>query len=357
VTSWDLRSYALCSLRHAFLWAVIAISISYASCTSTAETPPGARDAGAKHELPPELPAQASDDGLASAAESEPSAAGSRATPSPAANEGKAGAAGATQAGGPVRVDAAGTTGSTSQPALGAAGAGGGVAGMGSSGSNGAAGDSAMMTTESGAPSTCEKGKVKASEVVFIGESFIAAGAIPSKLSGLARAAGTIGMSESYRSFAVSGTQLTTGEIPMQYDRAKAESPVKVVLMDGGGNDLLWGGQCKDGPESCAQVLMVVQALFKQMATDGVKDVVYFFYPDPMGIGASIKDAQDTLRPEMKKLCDSATDVRCIWVDQRESWEGHYDTYTEDGIHPTEAGSEASAKQIWEAMVASCVAQ
>jgi lysophospholipase L1-like esterase len=300
-------------------------------------------------------PAPPTDRGLASAPEPEPGAAGSGGTPSQAANEAKAGAAGATQAG-PVRVDVAGMTGGNSQPTEGAVG-GGGVAGMGSSGSSGAAGGSAMMATESEAPATCEKGKIKASEVVFIGESFIAAGTIPSKLSGLARAAGAIAMSESYQSFAVSGTQLTTGEIPMQYDQAKAESPVKVVLMDGGGNDLLWGGQCKDGPESCAQVLMVVQTLFQQMAADGVKDVVYFFYPDPMGIGASIKEAQDTLRPEMKELCDSATDVRCVWVDQRESWEGHYDTYTEDGIHPTEAGSEASAKQIWDAMVASCVAQ
>jgi hypothetical protein len=206
---------------------------------------------------------------------------------------------------------------------------------------------------------TCEKGKVKASEVVFIGESFIdQTDAIPRYLSELARDAGVIGASESYRSAAVSGTQLTTGAIPMQYETAKNASPVKVVLMDGGGNDLLLGNRCARGfDDSCKEIVDVVGTLFAKLKTDGVKDVVYFFYPDPMGIGASIKAAMDILRPEMKKFCDGTTEVRCTWVDQRESWMGNYDKYTSDGIHPTDAGSMASAKQIWEAMVARCIAQ
>jgi hypothetical protein len=205
----------------------------------------------------------------------------------------------------------------------------------------------------------CEKGAVQAEEVVFLGESFIAlSGAIPRFTTQLARDAGTVGMSESYRSYAVSGTQLTTGDIPMQYEDAKREGTVKVVLMDGGGNDLLLGNRCQNGVDaSCMEIISAVDMMFKQMKEDGVRDVVYFFYPDPMGIGAQIKDAMDMLRPEMKKLCDGATDVRCVWVDQRESWEGNYDTYTSDGIHPTDAGSMASAQQIWDAMVANCIAQ
>jgi lysophospholipase L1-like esterase len=208
-------------------------------------------------------------------------------------------------------------------------------------------------------PAACKKGDVKASEVVFIGESFIAqTGAIPRLTSQLAREAGTIAMTASYRSFAVSGTQLTTGEIPMQFANAVKAGPVQVVLMDGGGNDLLFGNGCKTGFDaSCKSIVTVVDTLFKKMKSEGVKDVVYFFYPDPMGIGANIKAAMDILRPEMKKLCDGSTDVRCIWVDQRQSWEGQYGTFTSDGIHPTEAGATASSKQIWDAMVANCVAQ
>lgn len=237
-----------------------------------------------------------------------------------------------------------------------------GAAGLSAAAGNGeqqAAGASAAGAAGT-APQTCTKGQVKASEVVFIGESFIAqTGAIPRLTSEHAREAGTIGMSESYRSFAVSGTQLTTGDIPNQYTRAQMASPVKVILMDGGGNDLLFGdNRCMGSFDaSCKEVVDVVAEMFTDFKAGGVLDVVYFFYPDPMGIGANIKDAMDILRPEMKKLCDEATDVRCIWVDQRETWDGNYDEFTSDGIHPTEAGSAASAKQIWDAMVANCVAQ
>lgn len=224
----------------------------------------------------------------------------------------------------------------------------------------GVGGENAAAAAGTGAkPEVCAKGEVKASEVLFIGESFIAqTGDIPRMTSELARKAGTIGANESYRSFAVSATQLTTGEIPNQYTRGQMESPVKVVLMDGGGNDLLFGDRCMGSYDAgCKEVVEVVADVFTDFKSGGVTDVVYFFYPDPMGIGARIKDGMDILRPEMKKMCDEATDVRCVWVDQRESWEGNYDQFTSDGIHPTAAGSMASAQQIWDAMVASCIAQ
>jgi hypothetical protein len=264
---------------------------------------------------------------------------------------------GAAGAGTPANVPmagAGGAAGSGMPPAMGGMGASGMAAGgMGASGmaAAGAGGATDMPA--------CTKGAVKAGEVVFIGESFIAqTGAIPRMTSELARKAGTIGTSESYRSLAVSGTQLTTSAIPMQYQNAKRGGSVKVVLMDGGGNDLLLGGRCTMGYDAgCKEIVDVVQELFATFEMDGVKDVVYFFYPDPMGIGARIKEPMDILRPEMKKACDESTGVRCVWVDQRETWEGNYDRFTSDGIHPTEAGSMASAQQIWDAMVEHCIAQ
>jgi lysophospholipase L1-like esterase len=261
--------------------------------------------------------------------------------------------------------DAAGAGAHVGDAATGAAGAGNAATGAAGAGAN-AGGAATGAGGASGAPGSagamaeaCVRGDVAASEVVFIGESFIAmTGDIPRMTSDLARKAGTIGMGESYRSFAVSGTQLTTGDIPGQFERAQRESPVKVVLMDGGGNDLLFGDRCKGSFDAaCKEVVDVVAQLFSDFAAGGVRDVVYFFYPDPMGIGASIKDAMDILRPEMKTLCDAASVVRCIWVDQRDTWDGHYAEFTSDGIHPTAAGSMASSQQIWDAMVASCVAQ
>jgi lysophospholipase L1-like esterase len=240
-----------------------------------------------------------------------------------------------------------------------------GVAGMtqplaGTGGSAGAAAAAGTGGTAGATPAPCTTGAVAASEVLFIGESFIAqTGDIPRMTSELARKAGTIGADESYRSFAVSGTQLTTGDIPNQYTRARMAAPVKVVLMDGGGNDLLFGAdRCMGSFDAgCKEVVAVVADMFADFKSGGVTDVVYFFYPDPMGIGARIKDAMDILRPEMKSLCDGASDIRCVWVDQRESWDGNYDEFTSDGIHPTAAGSMASAQQIWAAMVAHCIAQ
>ena len=264
-------------------------------------------------------------------------------------------AASAAQGGSVARTEA-GASGAMSPPAAGSSAVSQNPAGMG--GSEGMQQAAGAVGSAANADA-CQKGTVKASEVVFIGESFIAAtNAIPRMTTQLGRQAGTIGMNESYRSFAMSGTQLTTGDIPRQYTRAKAESPVKVVLMDGAGNDLLIGNRCRNGFDaSCKEIVEVVNELFSTFKADGVKDVVYFFYPDPMGIGAQIKEPMDILRPEMKKFCDETSEVRCVWVDQRESWEGHYDEYTSDGIHPTDAGSMASAKQIWDAMVANCIAQ
>jgi lysophospholipase L1-like esterase len=338
------------------------VSLSLLACSSDgAPASPGAAGSDAAASA-----AMTTGQAAGSAGSAQPSAAGSgeqssdasdRETRPTAGTGSTAGTSG--QPGGPAEGGAAGMTSAPSGAAgaepVAAAGAGGSAAAAA-----GASGGTAGEGGEGGAPpATCEKGSVKASEVVFIGESFIAAtGDIPRMTSQLARDAGTIGPSDSYRSFAVVGTQLITGEIPMQYADAAKESPVKVVLMDGGGNDLLWGERCQSGfDEGCKEVVTTVEELFGQMAADGVKDVVYFFYPDPMGGGASIKEAMDTLRPEMKASCEAATSVRCVWVDQRESWEGRYDEFTSDGIHPTEAGSQASSQQIWDAMVANCIAQ
>jgi hypothetical protein len=126
---------------------------------------------------------------------------------------------------------------------------------------------------------------------------------------------------------------------------------IKYVLMDGGGNDCL---QANNGDAA----LTAAQALFPNMAKDGVEKVVYFFYPDPLGSFASgtLKTCLDALRPKMKALCDGLTAPKCYWMDLRTTWNGHSE-YTSDGIHPTAAGSVATGDAIWEVMKTNCVAQ
>jgi len=209
--------------------------------------------------------------------------------------------------------------------------------------------------TGGGATGACTKGQTKGNQVAVIGESFIAAThGITQEIEKQAKANGSLGQSEHYVDNSVSGTLLSGSDanaIPNQYKKAAQGGMIKYVLMDGGGNDCL---QANNGDAA----LTAAQALFPNMAKDGVEKVVYFFYPDPLGSFASgtLKTCLDALRPKMKALCDGLTAPKCYWMDLRTVWNGHSE-YTSDGIHPTSAGSVATGDAIWEVMKSNCVAQ
>jgi lysophospholipase L1-like esterase len=168
----------------------------------------------------------------------------------------------------------------------------------------------------------------------------------------LAKAAGSLPQSERYVDNSVSGTTIAgaNGNID-QYNRAVTSSgTIKYVMMNGGGNDCLQ----QNNPSGA---LMGADRLFQTMAMKGTEKVVYFFYPDPIGSQfANLKSCLDTLRPQMKAKCDGLTAPKCYWLDLRTAWSGHAE-YTNDGIHPTAAGSKATAEAIWPVAVANCVAQ
>src|SRR5690606_31410074 len=112
-----------------------------------------------------------------------------------------------------------------------------------------------------GGAMTCETGMVLGSEVLVIGDSFIAiTPEITREVERLARAADAIDESESYRDEAISGARLAGGassSIPNQYTNAVSEGPVKVVLMDGGATD------CQNNEPDPA--LAAAEALFETM--------------------------------------------------------------------------------------------
>ena len=90
------------------------------------------------------------------------------------------------------------------------------------------------------------------------------------------------------------------------------------------------------------------------MNDDGVEDVVWFFYPNPMD--TALRDKMDVLRPLLETVCANSP-VPCHWVDLRDTFEGADEEYmVVDGI-PTDAGAEAAAHAIWAAMQHDCVAQ
>ena len=136
-----------------------------------------------------------------------------------------------------------------------------------------------------------------------------------------------------------------------QFNKAISSSgTIKYVIMDGGGNDCLQAN-------SPTQALAGADKLFTLMTSKNVEKVLYFFYPDPIGSSfANLKTCLDQTRPMMKAKCDALTSPKCYWLDLRPTWNGHSE-YTSDGIHPTAAGSKATAAAIWPVAVQNCIAQ
>jgi lysophospholipase L1-like esterase len=201
---------------------------------------------------------------------------------------------------------------------------------------------------------TNSTGKIKGSEVLVIGESFIAMShEITRYLEQSARSAGILNSNESFRDNSVSGTRLSGGAsptIPEQYQNAIRQSAVKYVIMDGGGNDCLQSGgsATADNPE-LQNAVNAARTLLNQMNNDGVLKVIYFFYPEPQGgFFGSLKDKLDVLRPMIKNVVTGTSKPKCYWLDLRPVFEGKYSQYISgDGIHPTSAGCKATADAIW----------
>jgi hypothetical protein len=167
---------------------------------------------------------------------------------------------------------------------------------------------------------------------------------------------------------------------------------IKVVIMDGGGNDVLIDNQnCMTdsmpppGDTACATAIQGTidraKSLLMEAASDGVKQIVYFFYPhlDPAGGGIlptpapQVNATLDYAYPLAEQVCcgssftstatnyscsGNATGAQCIFIDTRPAFEGHIADYIKsDHVHPTPAGSQVIADLIWAAMQKYCVAQ
>jgi phospholipase/lecithinase/hemolysin len=196
-------------------------------------------------------------------------------------------------------------------------------------------------------------------------------------LQGLARTNGSLGQNENYRTYYVSGTSMGNGQIPGQFDSALNDGAVqnpkeiKYVLMDGGGNDILLlnsmclsvadpanNASCKASVEKSAAA---ATALLQKMGDNGVEEVVYFFYPElnpGLATGTMPNKVNSYGFDIMKNLCESATAVKCHFIDTRPAFAGKNAQYIGvDGIHPTLAGSTVIANLMWDVMKANCIAQ
>lgn len=190
--------------------------------------------------------------------------------------------------------------------------------------------------------------KIKGSEVLVIGDSFLALSHdITKRLEQNAMNAGILDSNDKFRDLSVSGTMLSGGtspNIPTQYQNGVNAGTVKYVIMDGGGNDCLAG--------NVNNAVTAAKTLLDQMAKNNNIKVFYLFYPDPVGnLASSLKPKLDTLRPQIQDLVTKSITPKAYFLDLRPTFEGKYSTYImSDGIHPTTAGSNAAADAIWAEM-------
>ena len=170
---------------------------------------------------------------------------------------------------------------------------------------------------------------------------------------------------------------------------------IKVVIMDGGGNDVLINNsQClsisptADTGNSCHTAIdasvMKGQMLEQDMSSKGVQHIVYYFYPD---LDATVSGHQyagawvDYSYPKAAASCCGAGNVPssgdtschgngvsattdCTWIDTRPEFMGHNNHldaanywFQSDNIHPNQPGADAISAKVWAAMQKYCIAQ
>lgn len=208
----------------------------------------------------------------------------------------------------------------------------------------------------------CARGDVASNQVLLIGDSFFASShQTTAFLEDLARGAGVLSAGERYRdnSHSTQNSLALTGKgIAAQYEAGVSESEVRVVIMNGGGADVLLGS-CETVDASCplfTDAAAAASELLAQMGADGVEHVVYAFYPDPTE--ASVRAKMDALRPLIQGACERSANVACHWLDLRATFADRYGELIQaDGLNPTAAGSQATARAIWDVMQQSCIAQ
>jgi lysophospholipase L1-like esterase len=249
----------------------------------------------------------------------------------------------------------------------------------------------------------CTKGSVTPNEVVMIGDSyfdpFYSQAAVD--LFANVQDAGSLPANTTYRHYYQGGASMNSGDlqfnIPYQYETeamtdtsVSMPTDIKVIIMDGGGNDVLINDRsCLTSPPpgntECASTIQGVvtraTSLLDEMSTNGVQTIVYLFYPhlDPDGGGLlpmpnTADPTLDYAYPLAEQLCCGASftstvtnytctgnigSAKCLFVDARPAFGDNWATLINqtDYVHPTPAGAQIIANLIWKAMQDNCIAQ
>jgi hypothetical protein len=233
---------------------------------------------------------------------------------------------------------------------------------------------------------------VAPNQVIMLGDSYMDIGMVGPDILMNAGAA--------YRHYYLGGSAMNYGSgmlnIPYQYETmALMDSAVmnptdiKVVIMDGGGNDVLIDNRnCLTTPPPDAMCQTAIdsslaraKSLLMEMASKGVQHIVYYYYPhlDPNGGGIlpapapGVNVSLDYALAKAEESCCGASfqstatndscrgtmdGTDCIMVDTIPAFEGHLGDYFQaDHVHPNAAGGKVIADLVWNAMKSYCIAQ
>jgi lysophospholipase L1-like esterase len=123
--------------------------------------------------------------------------------------------------------------------------------------------------------------------------------------------------------------------------------------MTGGGNDILMTGlsaDCANGGTQCQMQLnaigMGLANLWKQMATDGVQDVIHIMYSASAGGG--LKDPQANM-VGLSKICDAVPPPLHCHLLNTDALVTKSDLMA-DGIHPSAAACDRIAQAVIDMM-------
>jgi hypothetical protein len=195
----------------------------------------------------------------------------------------------------------------------------------------------------------CAQGQVNASEVLWIGDSWVLVpGNQHTEVTTAARAAGAIGPTDDYMIGAVAAS--TMAAVAGQYATAEAgATKVKVLIMDGGTWDTIMSN---GSAASVSSVVATFTQLLATVASDGtVEHVIYFLMPE-----LSTIPGVAALRSPLQQACTQST-VPCHFLDLQPLWAGHPEYTVSGSFVPTNAGGSVIASAIWALMQQSCIAQ
>ena len=210
-------------------------------------------------------------------------------------------------------------------------------------------------------PGACERTDTTGASAVVLGDVLIELSTFVTQLDQLARDAGALDDDAGFRSYATalnSFLGVDTFPISAQYEAARADGPVRMVMMNGGETDALQL-TCGDNPTSACPALVAAATgateLFATMAADGVRELVYFYYAEPFEQPA-IAAELGAMRPLIRAACENAA-LECHFLDLRPVFEGREaEYYARDGLTFNDAGAGAAAKAVFELVQRRCLA-